>query len=227
MEISLNAFAMCTQSDNGAPSEVDRFTAGAMAPKDLLAIVNFISEHHVQTDIGQQAIWCITDHHSPYTIFSEDTALTEQLRKMVCELTGIPYVKDKSSNEPTPRFRLVEGSFEYTIERPKTVDLFIYNEAGQLVKDCVDHEMQQAGTHKYTYHFRLPINDDALLKQSLLIRFYLNGELITEKKHLLSSRWWNASRQLMRTILLHSTNSDYSSQKVYLNPAPIPALLNE
>lgn len=186
-EITIPMFAMCTEANDGAPSDRRSFSLGAIAPKNLLTLIQFIDQHHYQNEAAQQAIWCITNHYSPGDIYSDDTIMTQQLQKLVCSVTGIPYVKGDFKREVVPLMRMVDGAFTYSIERPKTVDLVIYNEAGQVVKNVVAHEFQEAGTRTYAYHFTLPINDDALLKQSLLIKFYLNGQLIVQKKHVLAS----------------------------------------
>lgn len=186
-ELTIPLYAMCTEANDGSPGDRNVYSPGEMAPPQLLSLVNFVAQHHFQNDAAQQAIWCITDRHSPYEIYSDDTTISNQLRKYVCSLAGYQYVKDDGVPKTSPRFRIVDGSFTYSIQRSKKVDLIIYNEAGQEVKKLVANEDQPAGNYTYTYHFNLPINEDALLKQSLLIKFYLNGVLIAERKHVLGS----------------------------------------
>lgn len=186
-EITTPIYAMCTEAHDGAPGATTQFHAGKMASAELQPLLNFIADHHYQNEAAQQAIWCVTDEYSPYSISSDDTAISNQLRKYVCGLKHVKYEKDIGDQKGAPLFRMVDGTFTYTIQKPKRVDLIIYNEAGQEIKKLVINESQAAGTYNYNYHFNLPINENALLRQALIIRFSLNGELIAEKKHVLSN----------------------------------------
>lgn len=186
-EATVAMYAMCAEANDKAPNNNVRFGVGGMCSKELQQLVNFIAKNNFQNEVAQQAIWCITDHNSPYAIYSSDTLLRHQVVKFVCDLRGIPYINDYLKHEASRLFRKVDGVFEYSIQRSATVDLIIYNEAGQVVKDLVANDLQQPGEHKYTYQLYLPINEDSMLKQSLIIKFYLDGRLITEKRHVLTS----------------------------------------
>ncbi|MBX7109921.1 MAG: hypothetical protein K1X61_14830 [Chitinophagales bacterium] len=186
-EITTPLYAMCTEAHDGAPGYATQFRAGKMASAELIPLINFIASNHYQNDAAQQAVWCMTDQYSPYTITSDDTVISNRLRKFVCGLKHVKYEKDSGEQKGAPLFRMVDGTFTYTIQKPKTVDLIIYNEAGQEIKKLVTHASQAAGTYDYNYHFNLPINDNALLQQALIIKFFLNGTLIAEKKHVLRS----------------------------------------
>lgn len=187
-ESTFPIYAMCTEATDGAPGAESLFRTGSMAPPELLPLLNVIAAHNFQNDAAQQAIWCITDNYSPYQISSDDTLISNQLRHYVCGLTGVKYEKDVAPPKASPLFRIVDGSFTYTIQKSKQVDLIIYNEAGQEIKKLVTNESQPAGSYTYTYHFNLPINEDALLRQALVIKFFLNREMIAEKKHVLGNR---------------------------------------
>ena len=84
-----------------------------------------------------------------------------------------------------PHFRNVTGDFTYTISKPKTVDLKVFDGEEKLITTLVDHQEQAAGTHTFKYTAEIPINDDAHLP-AVIIRFYLNGELFAARKHVLS-----------------------------------------
>ncbi len=186
-ESSFPVYAMCTEAQDGAPGAGSFFRPGRMAAEQLAPLIRYIDENNFQNDAAQQAIWCMTNGYSPYQIHSDDSSVTNKLRKIVCELNNVPFVKDTGQRllPSLPLFRTVDGSFTYIIQKPKLVDLIIYNEAGQEVKKLVTHASQGAGSYTYDYHFNFPVNESALLRQALVIKFYLNGELIAEKKHVL------------------------------------------
>lgn len=133
-ERSMPMYAMCTEANDGAPGFDSKFKAGKMASPELLPLINFIAAHHFQNEAAQQAIWCITDKYSPYSISSEDSLISNQFRKYVCELTNVKFEKDRGAEKAAPMFRMVDGTFTYVIQKSKKVDLIIYNEAGQEIK---------------------------------------------------------------------------------------------
>ncbi len=186
-ESSFPMYAMCTEAQDGAPGAGSFFKPGTMAPQQLAPLIRYIDDNNYQNDAAQQAIWCMTNDYSPYQISSDDTLVSNKLRKKVCELKNVPFVRDAGQQHfpSLPLFRIVDGSFTYIIQKTKLVDLIIFNEAGQEVKKLVTNTTQPAGSYTYDYHFNFPINENALLRQALVIKFYLNGELIAEKKHVL------------------------------------------
>lgn len=186
-EMTVPLYAMCTEANDHAPNQNQRFALGVMATSQLLSVVNFIADHNYQEETAQQAVWCITDNWSPYSIISSDTLISRQLLKLICDLKGLPYISDYIKSKTSPLLREVKGKFEYTISRSATVDLVIYNEAGQVVKDLIANESQSSGSYSYNYQLLLPINENKLLQQSLIIKFYLDGKLIAERKHVLNS----------------------------------------
>ena len=182
---SVPVFAMCSEAHDGAPGISTVFSYGKIAEGNLLALVKMLAKKNYQNDAAQDAVWCITDNYSPYTISSKDTALRNELCKFVCELKNIPYEPGKEEVIiQRPHSAHVAGDFHYTIASTHTIDLRIYNQEGQLVKDLVHCEKQHEGTYTYRYEADIPVNDDRH-PPAIIVRFYFDGKLVSEKTHLL------------------------------------------
>jgi hypothetical protein len=182
---SVPVFAMCTEAHDAAPQSNTVFSYGKVAEGDLLALVKMLAKKNYQNDAAQDAVWCITDDFSPYAISSNDTALRNELCRFVCGLKKIPYESGKEEIIiQRPHSAHVAGDFHYTIASTHTIDLRIYNQEGQLVKDLVHGEKQHEGTYTYKYEADIPVNDDRH-PPAIIVRFYFDGKLVSEKTHLL------------------------------------------
>ncbi|HYV94322.1 MAG TPA: hypothetical protein VE978_21285 [Chitinophagales bacterium] len=179
-------YAMCTEAHDAGPSNQTKFTYGEIAQANLLKLVKMIAKNKFQDKAAQNAVWCITDNFSPSTIYSTDTAEAHLLCKLVCALKNIPYAPGIAP-EPDidfPHSARINGYFTYTIARTHTIDLRIYNQQGQLLKDVVHGEKQTPGTYNYNYEADIPVNDDRH-PPVMIVRFYFDGKIFAEKKHVL------------------------------------------
>lgn len=181
---SVPVFAMCTEAHDAGPALDSRFSYGKYADGNLLTLVKLIAKNRFQDEGAQSAVWCITDNYSPYDIYSSDTSEGHLLTKLMCEMKHIPYEpgKKRDADIQLPHSTHINGYFTYTIARTHTIDLRIYNQEGQLLKDIVQGEKQTAGTYTYNYETDIPVNDDRH-PPVMIVRFYFDGQLFAEKKH--------------------------------------------
>ena len=83
-------YAMCSEAGDGAPAADEKFSYGSFATGKLKELITFVASRNYQNQAAQQAVWAITDNHSPYSIQDNDTALTNVLRRLVCRLMKFP-----------------------------------------------------------------------------------------------------------------------------------------
>ncbi len=174
----------CTESHDGAPNMNTQFTFGSLASANLVNLSKLINEKKIYDFTAQQAVWCLSDDDDPAYIYADDdTASASVLRKFVSKIKGVPYTTAPRVNKESPRLRYIEGQFDYTIQKPKTISLKVYNQSGQLVKDIVDNLLQPAGDYTYKYDFTMPLNDPTQPDQFIVVKFYINGQLLSNSKH--------------------------------------------
>lgn len=179
--------AMCTEMHDGGTNIKTVFFVGKMAEGNLLKVAKFIEDNKYQTDAGQQAVWVLSDKSNPAGIYSEDSVQMKSLRKFVCGLLNIPVPTDRVnlSDAFAGRFRTIHVTFDYTIQKPKTIKLEIYNERGQLLRRGIDNEQMAAGDHRWEYEFTMPVNNPSNIDRKVILKFYMNGQLITTNQHII------------------------------------------
>ena len=186
-EVKKKLHGFCTEAHDGAPNLNTQFTFGSLASAHLLNLSKLISEKKQYDFTAQQAVWCLSDDEDPAYIYSDDdTASASVLRKFVCKEKGIQYTATPRVNKESPRLRYIDGQFDYTIQKPKTISLKVYNQSGQLVKDIVNNLLQPAGDYTYKYDFTMPLNDPSQPDQFIVVKFYINGVLFSNSKHVLT-----------------------------------------
>jgi len=186
-EVKKRVRGFCTEAHDGAPNINTQFSFGSMASAHLLNLSKLINEKKIYDYTAQQAVWCLSDDEDPAYIYSDDdTAGASVLRKFVCKEKGIQYTAIPRVNKESPRLRYIEGQFDYTIQKPKTISLKVYNQSGQLVKNIVDGLLQPAGDYTYKYDFTMPLNDPSQPDQFIVVKFYMNGQLLSNSKHVLT-----------------------------------------
>lgn len=183
-EVKKKIHGFCTEAHDGAPNMNTDFTFGSLASANLFNLSKLLSDKKLFDFTAQQAVWCLSNDDNPDYIYSdEDTASASMLRKFVCKVKGVPYTSTPKINKSSPRLRYIEGQFDYTIQKSKTISLKVYNQSGQLVKNIVDGLLQPAGDYSYKYDFTMPLNDPSQPDQYIVVKFYMNGQLLSNSKH--------------------------------------------
>ncbi|MEI7801905.1 MAG: hypothetical protein WCI97_04625 [Bacteroidota bacterium] len=186
-EVKKKIHGFCTEAHDAAPNMNTQFTFGSLASANLFNLSKLLSDKKLYDFTAQQAVWCLSNDQDPEFIYSDDdTASASVLRKFVCKVKGVPYTSTPRVNKESPRLRYIEGQFDYTIQKPKTISLKVYNQSGQLVKNIVDGLLQPAGDYTYKYDFTMPLNDPSQPDQFIVVKFYINGELLSNSKHVLT-----------------------------------------
>ena len=189
-ELKRKVNAFCTESHDAAPNQETSFSFGNMATGNLLSMCKFISEKKYYGSEAQNAVWCMSNGNNPDYISSyDDTAIANSLRKFACSLLNVPFKKNITPDAgytPSPLLRYVDGTIEYTIQRPHNITLKVYNQDGQLVKELVNNVQQDAGEYKYVYHLTVPLNDPNHPHQWITVKYWMDGKLLHEQKHVLT-----------------------------------------
>ena len=186
-EVKKKLHGFCTEAHDGAPNLTTQFSFGSMASANLYNLSKLLSDKKYYDFTAQQAVWCLSNDEDPNYIYDdEDTASASVLRKFVCKVKGVPYSNKPEVNKSSPRLRYIEGQFDYTIQKPKTISLKVYNQSGQLVKNLVDNLQQPAGDYTYKYDFTMPLNYPTQPDQFIIVKFWMNGQLLSQQKHALT-----------------------------------------
>lgn len=169
------AFALCSEANDGAPGAETRFRTGKRSSGELLAMAGFIAAKNYQSSAAQNAVWCITDAYPLSSINCSDTAEMFSLRRKVAELKKIPLYEMEMSGA-VEEYALGEwsGEYRYEIRRRSTVKIAIYDSLNKELYVLAEQSVQDPGEYRYRYTLRLPLNGRSYPHD---IRMYMDGVL--------------------------------------------------
>jgi len=177
---SCKVYAMCTEAHDAGPTEKITFTLGKRASGYLLSAAEFMHRKNYQSSAAQNAIWCITDNYDLFSVFSTDTAMMYNLRRLVANVKGIPLHKvydDSRTTEPTPVAPRItvsyEGTLRYSLSRSSKVMVALFDEDNHMQTVYVNNEQQREGS--YTYRYR--VTGEESRNKKLYLRMFRDGVL--------------------------------------------------
>lgn len=150
----------CAQAGDASPRPGAGFAVGAQAPEQLLKLLQFIVEQGKTGDYtAQNAVWCVTDKLPIAGI--GDPALA----KFTAELLGRPvpgYRIHYETQVVRPGDRawpgkalVVEGNYQYVLEKDAKVQMLLLDESGKLIKELSKPELMAAGEHRGNLHLEV------------------------------------------------------------------------
>jgi hypothetical protein len=176
----------CSEAGDMSPSPEDTFQMGNLATGALLKMAEYISKNALyEHQEAQEAIWCITDQHSPASLSHKGLLTT------ACQLlnTPLPEYKVKTApivevprrpvQPPTPME--IEGVFTYEAKDSCVLSLAVFNDKNEKVKVFYENMAYPPSKIKYkfswkttkmprgTYEVRL-LDRDRLLKK-MVVRY--------------------------------------------------------
>ncbi len=177
-------YAMCTQANHGAPSDVLNYRIGKRFSGNLLSLAELIDRKKYQSNAAQTAVWCLTDNYDLSSIWDADTAQTFALRRFIAKVKGLPlasiykYTLDESTpSQPVMTIRTTyTGSLSYNIVGSAKVMIALYDEDNHMKIVYVNNEMQREG--QYTYNYR--VTSDEINNKKHYLRMFRNGKLDEE-----------------------------------------------
>ena len=181
-------FAMCTEASDAGPNAKEHFCLGKRATGNLLALAGLIDRKNYQNDAAQNAVWCLTDNHDLFSVYSADTAMMYDLRRFVAKAKGIeltkiyqPYIQPaaEENGEQSIAMRTeYSGTFSYSLSRSSTVTLALYDANNRIKKMFVNNESQRPGMYTYEYQVSMTGADN----DRYYLRMYKDGKREDEIK---------------------------------------------
>ncbi|MBL7803640.1 MAG: hypothetical protein JNL02_07895 [Saprospiraceae bacterium] len=150
----------CAQAGDLSPRAGAGFVAGAMAPERLCKLLKFIAETGKSAESSaQSAVWCVTNGHALGSIGDPE------LTKFTAELLGktppgyrIRYetrvIRPGERAQPGKAL-VVEGSYQYILEKNTKVTMLLLHDDGRLIKKLSKEEDMTAGEHRGSLHLEV------------------------------------------------------------------------
>lgn len=181
-DFTINAF--CIEKSETAPKENTVFTMAALAGGYLLQLVQLIESLGCQDNMGQQAVWVLTDNVSPENIKGSDREKEKKLRDFVDfalkkiqggKIDGVIY--DYSFPDKMAGGFKIAGQINWDMPYSGTVTLGVYDNKGKKVADIFAGVPYNKGFQTFTYELA-----SSLFREGELywLKVISNGERLKE-----------------------------------------------
>ncbi|MDD4214135.1 MAG: hypothetical protein PHR81_04935 [Bacteroidales bacterium] len=155
-DYTINAF--CTEKHETSPKESSIYQMGRMTSGYLYELVLLIETLGCQDNMGQKAVWVLTDSISSDEISGGDVAKAKKLKDFVDfalkkikggKMDG--YIYDYPFPEKTAEGFKVSGEINWTMPYNANVSLAIYDNKGKKVADIFTNILYKSGFQSYEY----------------------------------------------------------------------------
>lgn len=150
-EVLLRTF--CTQAGDLSPTRGSAFSVAALAPESLCKVLQYISEHGKTEDVAAQAaVWAVTSGSGLGSI--GDPQLTQFVALQLGKKTPNYRIRHEKVESVPGRTAdlgkalVVEGNFQYFLEKDEMVRMVLLDGSGALVKNISKDEKMVAGEHR-------------------------------------------------------------------------------
>ncbi len=181
-DFTINAF--CIEKSEPSPKESTVYTMAAMADGYLLQLVQLLESLGCQDNMGQQAVWVLTDNASPDNVKGNDHMKEKKLRDFVefalrkikgGKPEGVIY--DYSFPDKMDGGFIIAGQINWDMPYSGTVTLGVYDNKGKKVADIFTGVPYKSGFQTYTYELA-----SVLFREGELywLKVVSNGERLKE-----------------------------------------------
>ena len=160
-ELTVQTF--CGKASAHAPGTKLEYLFKRQGDSVMIKVLGYIREHQLFDNLGQQAVWTLTDNHSLEGIIDPERAkVSNDLLALMAKLTGRPvpayfklYKLNTVAGQPVFEKRVLKiyANLEWRLEEPKALTLGIYNSRGDLVEGIFEDKKLTRGIFKMQVKF--------------------------------------------------------------------------
>jgi hypothetical protein len=153
-----NIYALCAEPGDVTPNNGISFTHGKMATGSLLGMAKYVEANNLQNGTGQSLIWAIingiTTFYScdylpnMYASLKNFFATDKQIKFEEC--TAINNIAHKPVTTTVRRYK---GSFGFSLPQDSEVEISLFDEDGNKVKQLDYNKKMEANWYDYEYEF--------------------------------------------------------------------------
>lgn len=181
----------CGYSSRRAPYKELNYSFSHVGSDTLKSVLRFIKQNYLFDDLGQSAVWVITNDHSLRDVYdNRREAISKKLIAHLAALTGKPlptyYVATDLNTTPgqvpyNPKPLKIYAVFEERLKEVKTLTLGIYDEQGTLRQPVFEDKRFGKAGHRFRvefeakdvpagkYYIRLMEGDDILQEKMVAV----------------------------------------------------------
>lgn len=177
---------LCVQQNNRSPRSESKFTIAKESNENLVKVAKHLNKKGFSEEIKQTALWCVSDNSDVSGIYQNDNKQVEELRELVCSITGKKnvwyntnpsYSIDENRNiiQETTK---VEGLLSYTVTRTGNMKMEVCKENGEVLR-TLGGTTPISNLGEYRFNFSLKVQGWQSGKYS--VRLKIDDEVIHQK----------------------------------------------
>lgn len=154
----------CGNSPKSCPSIGHGFKYSGIGSDTLVTIMKFVKANNLFDDLGQYAVWAVTNNASLSNIYdNQRPQLANQLMDIICKATGRKKPDYYTINAPAlqvpdmpayvPKPLKIIANFRIITKETKRLTLGVYNDAGNTVQSVFEDREFPATGHEFGVEF--------------------------------------------------------------------------
>lgn len=154
----------CGNSPASCPSAGTSFAYAGIGSDTLVTVLRFIKANSLFDDLGQSAVWAVTNNKSLSNIYDNNRPeLARRLLDVICKATGRPMPDYYTINRPAeqipnapayvPKPLKIIASFRVALELPKILTLGVFNEKGEMIQKVFEDQSFPRSGHEFGVQF--------------------------------------------------------------------------
>ena len=159
--VDVNTF--CGNAPRHCPAKDTKYIYGYKASDTLIKALQFIKNYSLYDDLGQSAVWAITNNHSLSDIYdSQRESIAKDLLALVMRLTSRekPQYYSVSKHEAipdapayVPKTLKIIADFEIRLEASKVLTLGVFDASGKMIQSVFENQEFGALGHRFEVEF--------------------------------------------------------------------------
>ncbi len=160
---SVDVYTFCGNAPRHCPAKEHKYTYGYKASDTLIKVLQFIKTNSLYDDLGQSAVWAITNHNSLSDIYdTQREAIANELLALVMRLTNRekPQYHTVSKHDAipdapayVPKTLKIIADFELRLEAPKVLTLGVFDASGKMIQSVFENQEFGALGHRFEVEF--------------------------------------------------------------------------
>ncbi len=156
----------CGAAAKHCPARDHHYRWQSVMHDTLLPVLRFIKQNNLFDDLGQSAIWAITNDKGAELSGVYDYARPElslRLLALVCKAVGKPMPDYHTVHAPmqqipdqpayVPKPLKIMATFQQILTAPKTLTLGVYNDKGEMIQKVFENQEFRAAGHEFGVEF--------------------------------------------------------------------------
>lgn len=176
--VSQKMYALCAEPSDATPNTNIKFSHGSMATGVLLGMVKFVEANNLQNSEGQSFIWSIVRGNTTFYDCDYTKAMYASLKTFFSADRTIKFehcetVNKRPAAENIRTVRRYKGNFSFSLPQPSDIEISIFDDEGNKVKQLEHKKQMEADWYEYDYEF----TDANLTKgKSYELKLLINGK---------------------------------------------------